>query len=431
MEMDAQTPYWVVGSKVDEAAFCQEFLYTRALCWVDGAFFGVEGRIVDENTLRKEIYDRIAPYILSGLAGKVDSILNALRMECRRERLPHQETVIHVANGTYSLMNGFSTDKQFCRYRLPVRYNPDAPRPVLWEKFLEELLEPMDILTLQEYMGYCLIPTTVGQKMLLITGRGGEGKSRIGVVMKSIFGCNMNLGSLAKVETSPFARADLEHLLVMVDDDLKLEALTQTNHLKSIITAELPMDLERKGQQSYQGNLFVRFLAFGNGTLQALYDRSHGFFRRQIILSAKERDPNRVDDPYLGRRLRDETEGIFLWCLEGLLRLIGQDFRFTISQTSQDNMREAMAQGNNVVEFMASEGYFRFDPQSSISSRGLYEIYTDWCTDNAVSAMPAKSFWGYLRQNAGAYGISFTFNIPQGNGRHVRGFRGIRGCSRF
>ena len=59
MEMEAQTPYWVVGSKVDEAAFCQEFLYTRALCWVDGAFFGVEGRIVDENALRKEIYDRI------------------------------------------------------------------------------------------------------------------------------------------------------------------------------------------------------------------------------------------------------------------------------------------------------------------------------------------------------------------------------------
>ena len=47
----------------------------------------------------------------------------------------------------------------------------------------------------------------------------------------------MSTGSIAKVETSPFARADLEHLLVMVDDDMKLEALPQTNHLKTIVTA--------------------------------------------------------------------------------------------------------------------------------------------------------------------------------------------------
>ena len=60
----------------------------------------------------------------------------------------------------------------------------------------------------------------------------------------------------------------------MLDDDMKLEALPQTNHIKAIVTAELPMDLERKGQHSYQGDLYVRFLGFGNGSLKALYDRS-------------------------------------------------------------------------------------------------------------------------------------------------------------
>ena len=48
-------------------------------------------------------------------------------------------------------------------------------------------------------------------------------------------------------------RADLEHELVMVDDDMKMEALKSTHYLKSLITAEMPMDLERKGEQSYQG----------------------------------------------------------------------------------------------------------------------------------------------------------------------------------
>ena len=66
----------------------------------------------------------------------------------------------------------------------------------------------------------------------------------------------------------------------MVDDDVKMEALSSTHYVKAIITAETPMDLERKDEQSYQGDIYVRFIAFSNGDLEALYDHSEGFFRR-------------------------------------------------------------------------------------------------------------------------------------------------------
>jgi phage/plasmid-associated DNA primase len=39
---------------------------------------------------------------------------------------------------------------------------------------LSQLLEPEDILTLQEFIGYCFIPSTKGQKMLMLTGKGGK-----------------------------------------------------------------------------------------------------------------------------------------------------------------------------------------------------------------------------------------------------------------
>ncbi len=48
-----------------------------------------------------------------------------------------------------------------------------------------------------------------------------------------------------------------------------MEALRQTNYVKSIVTAQGKMDLERKGKQSYQGWMFARLLAFSNGDLQA------------------------------------------------------------------------------------------------------------------------------------------------------------------
>ena len=60
---------------------------------------------------------------------------------------------------------------------------------------------------------------------------------------------------------------------------MKMEALKQTNYVKSIVTA---MDLERKNKQSHQGWMYARFLAFSNGDLQALYDRSDGVYRDSL-----------------------------------------------------------------------------------------------------------------------------------------------------
>ena len=123
--------------------------------------------------------------------------------------------------------------KSFCRNRLPVRYNPNAGKPVQWKAFLSQLLQEEDVLTLQEFFGYCLIPSTKGQKMLLLTGKGGEGKSRVGVVLQALLGCNLKTGSIAKVEISPFARADLQNMLVMMDNALSpLAQKTVINYLK-------------------------------------------------------------------------------------------------------------------------------------------------------------------------------------------------------
>ena len=119
-----------------------------------------------------------------------------------------------------------------------------------------------------------------------------------------------------------FARADPEHILLCVDDDMRMEALRQTNYVKSIVTAQGKMDLERKGKQSYQGWMFARLLAFSNGDLQALYDRSDGFYRRQLVLTTKEKPAGRVDDPDLAEKMKAEVEGIFLWAFEGLRGLL-------------------------------------------------------------------------------------------------------------
>ena len=356
--------------------------------------------------------------------------MEVLKLEAQAADFPPEPDRIHVSNGTLLLDGSFNEGKsEIVRNRLPVAYRPDAPPPAAWLRFLEELLYPEDIPTLQEFIGYCLIPSNKGQRMMVIKGS-GEGKSQIGAVLFAIFGTNMKDGSIGKISENRFARADLEHVLLCVDDDMRMEALRQTNYVKSIVTAQGRMDLERKGQQSYQGWMFARLLAFSNGDLQALYDRSDGFYRRQLVLTTREKPVDRADDPDLAEKLKRETEGILLWAFEGLRRLTTNGFRFTESDRIRANREAVKRDNNNIFDFMESEGYIRLKADAFISSKDLYAVYQMWCEENALVPLKGRSFSDAMVANAARYRLEHCNNITNAAGRRVWGFMGVEAIAR-
>ena len=419
-------PFWFDGRNINEALFCDDFLSRHKLVYTDGAFFTPDGRVTDELPLRGEIFEELRCCAVSNIPRKISNILELMKLAARVEDLPPESDRIHLANGTLMLDGTFTEGKtRIVRSRLPVAYNPDAPKPGRWLSFLSELLYPEDIPTLQEFIGYCLIPSNKGQRMMVIKGSGGEGKSQIGAVLSALFGCNMKDGSIGKISENRFARADLEHVLLCVDDDMRMEALRQTNYVKSIVTAQGKMDLERKGKQSYQGWMFARLLAFSNGDLQALFDRSDGFYRRQLVLTTREKPANRVDDPDLAEKMKAEIEGIFLWAFAGLRRLAANNFKFTESARTRANREAVKRDNNNVYEFLESEGYIRLKADASISSKDCYEIYRMWCEENNLMALKPRSFSDALVAASGKYNLEHCNNIINAAGRRVRGFYGI------
>ena len=421
----APAPVWWNGKSINTTVFCQEYLKTHELRCINGTFFTPDGYCPAQN-IRAEVYDMIKHHVCSYPAQTASNIVENLKIEARADELLVDEDLINFANGTLNISDSsWTEEKLFCRNRLPVVYTgDDAKVPENWMRFVNELLEPYDVDTLQEYMGYCMISSTAAQKMLLIIGNGGEGKSRIGVVMKEILGDNMNNGSIPKLETNSFAKADLEHKLLMVDDDMRIEQLPTTNSLKAVITAEGLMDLEKKGQQSYQGLMYCRLMAFSNGFLRSANDDSYGFFRRQLILMTKPRPKNRIDDPFLSKKLRAERDQIAMWALRGLYRLRKNNFHFTVSDKSKTAIMSAMDEANNVVSFLRSKGSFTFDPEGEITSREFYNIYKCWCDDNAVEATDKKRVISYLRAHCHEYGLTYA-QVRCGY-KYVRGFRGMK-----
>lgn len=428
---DMSLPVWFDGQNINEALFCEEFLQERRIIFANRAFFTPNGRVTDDIFLRSEVYEKLKSYTISSVPQKIKSIMELLKLEAMVEDFPPQPDRIHVANGTLLLDGRFSEGKtEIVQSRLPVSYNPNAPVPVLWLSFLNGLLYPEDIPTLQEFIGYCLIPSNKGQRMMVMKGNGGEGKSQIGAVLGALLGSNMKDGSIGKISENRFARADLEHILLCVDDDMRMEALRQTNYVKSIVTAQGKMDLERKGKQSYQGWMFARLLAFSNGDLQALYDRSDGFYRRQLVLTTKEKPAGRVDDPDLAEKMKAEAEGIFLWAFEGLQRLVVNNFKFTESQRTRDNREAVKRDNNNVFDFLESEGYIRLKADGTISSKDLYEIYRMWCEENNLTPLKRRSFSDSVIASQSKYNLEYCNKITNAAGRRVWGFFGIEAIAR-
>ena len=137
------------------------------------------------------------------------------------------------------------------------------------------------------------------------------------------------------------------------------------------------------------------------------YDKSNGFYRRQLLLTTKEKPVGRVDDPFLIDKMRGEKEGILLWALEGLHRLIQNNYQFTISERTAANLKEAMEQGNNILGFLKSESYFEIRQGAKCKSTDFYKVYERWCLDNLEKPLAASTFIHHLKDNQKSLGIVY------------------------
>ena len=280
-------PIWFDGTNINEALFCDEFLSSRKIIFANGAFFTPDGRVTDDLPLRGEIYEELKCCAVNNIPRKVTNILEVMKLAAHVEDFAPEADRIHLSNGTLKLDGSFTEGRpNIVRSRLPVAYRPDAPAPVLWLSFLDGLLYAEDIPTLQEFIGYCLIPSNKGQRMMVIKGNGGEGKSQIGAVLGALLGSNMKDGSIGKISENRFARADLEHILLCVDDDMRMEALRQTNYVNTVRPAIFIMQqvnnlLHRK---TGMDDLRLDFIAYTHiqipSKIQMIKKRSHHAIRR-------------------------------------------------------------------------------------------------------------------------------------------------------
>ena len=249
--------------------------------------------------------------------------------------------------------------------------------------------------------------------------------SVIGAILNGILGESNCYNESISVLQKDFGVANVENKLLFVDDDLSEKALESARNFKNLVTNKTVISANKKFVQDNQFKSYVRFLCFGNFTLQALYDTSEGFTRRQLVLEAKPKDRNRIDDPFIDREIiGQEADGVVLWLVNGLNELIRNHFKIYISERTRKVSDQIKRESDSVTLFLDECQDIRISPELSAHTARLHEIYLDFCNENVITALKAKSFSSALRSKGKERGIRYNPNVFE-RGKRARGFDGI------
>lgn len=415
---------------IAEQLLVRAFIDYYGIRHISGAFYDQHGYI-DDSKIKHRLYTCIEPFAERGLARLMNGLMESVKAQAHCELGKPDESKVFIADGQV-LRFDLKTGAYTCEAdaftptinRLNVVYDSGADCPT-FKAYLQDLFYEDDIPTLQEYMGYCLIPSTRGQSAMFIKGKGGEGKSVLTYLMHELFGRSAVAETLAKLETSRFTLATLENKLVFIDDDLNTESLKETGTLKKVITAATPHLVERKGQQAHDARLYARVFCLGNTHISAAFDRSDGFYRRLLLLTCKPIRKDRGNDIFLKERIVAELPGVFNWMLEGLQRLIRNNFDFTRSERAMEELEEKKLEDNPMLRFVMESGWLAATENGTISSRRLLASFRAWCELNAITEPAERTITVELRrileEQAGAKHTKNVF----ADGVKSAGYKGV------
>ena len=112
--------------------------------------------------------------------------------------------------------------------------------------------------------------------------------------------------------------------------------------------------------------------------------------------------------------------------IEGLRRLMSNNFRFTISGRTAENLRNSMKDSSNIISFFEDEQFVKFGKDLECSTADLYSGYCYWCCLNSTDTMRKEEFNSWLKQHHGKYSLKYCEKIRDHNSnKRARGYRGI------
>ena len=353
----------------------------------------------DDETIRAAVYNHLPRSSSASVSNVLDAAKGLVLKDSHdfappcwlddREGPDPKEQLV-VRNGIVDMTTGELRDHDpalFTLNALGYDYDPDAPAPERWLKFLNEVFHQDSIELVQQIGGYLLTADTSRQAIFVFVGVSGSGKSTFGRVLSGILGphnvCSPSLSALG----TPFGQQVLIGKTVAVISEPKLDKNDAKEAVARVllnISGEDTVAIPRKNKTDWEGRLGTRIVILAN-TPPTLSDAAGALMRRYVVIEMPKSFVGR-EDPGLEDALLAERSGILKWFIDGLRKLPP---RFETPPSSADVMGQVDRMGSPVKAFVADRCVLERGAQCAKDD--LWEAYGHWHDD---SGMPSASKFG-------------------------------------
>ncbi len=329
-------------------------------------------------------------------------IMRLLRGEVEHaQAFRHERPIIHVGNGVLHLdeeslsLNEFDP-AYFSRNRSEICFDEEAECPRFIAELLRPALDDEDISLIQRYAGQCLLGHNPSQRILLLRGTPGGGKSTLVNVLEMVIGpynvTQLRVQHLAeRFELAGFVGKSL-----LCGKDVPGDFLNNKSAyvLKALVGGDR-LDAEQKNVK-HRFDLMGEFnvLITSNTRLHVKLDSDSGAWRRRLLIVDYERPPAAKPIPNFDRHLvADEGPGILNWCIAGalqLLRELEQHGAILMTEAQQKRVDALLSESDSVRKFAGEcievfQGY-------NVTVNELATAYHNFCGEQGWQAISVRQF---------------------------------------
>jgi P4 family phage/plasmid primase-like protien len=332
-----------------------------------------------------------------------DRIFKLFLQDCALEKYPedlnaHSSKYINFENGMYDVVDNVMykhSPKTMSVNQIPGQYDPDGDHGsgIEVEKFLRFAIPDRDDREmLLEYIGLCCTIDVHQQKMLIITGDGGTGKSTVINLIQKIVG-KRNTSNVAMSKLSEnFQAIRMMGKLLNSCADLEIDALDDVTMMKKLIGEDAISD-SFKGKDIVSFDNYAKLLFSTNELPLVRNEKTDGFYRRLLILNMNEKPIKR--DPNLNKKLEKEIPYLIHISMNALRRLYKRG-GILESSGSLERIRQ-LRNDSDTIEAFINEKCVPSAETNRLERSELYKAYCQYCEGEERQSHKKNAFFKAMR----------------------------------